>query len=108
MPKPGWELEMVAGAYSQPYDYYGETLTEGVTEIGWTGSLPDSYYDEFVFRAMLTEGLPAGSELFFPVVQECGDKTSRWIEIPAAGQDPDSLAHPAPGIMLLPAASGSH
>lgn len=106
MPKAGWALETVTGAYAHPYDYYGTEMTKGVTEIIWTGELPDAYYDEFVFRGMLTKGLEAGSDLHFPVVQECADKTERWIEIPAASQDPDSLEYPAPGLKLLPAAGG--
>jgi len=106
MPKPGWALDTVVAPYAQPYDYYGEKLGEGVTEISWTGHLPDAYYDEFVFRARLTDGLAVGTDLTFPIVQECGNEASRWIEIPAAGQDPDSLEHPAPGVTLLRAAAG--
>lgn len=106
MPKAGWRIETVIEAYAQPYDHYGESLGEGVAEVSWTGSLPDAYYDEFVFRAMLTDRLAADSDLYFPVVQECGETASRWIEIPAAGQDADSLEHPAPGLRLLPAPAG--
>lgn len=106
MPKPGWTIETVTGAYAHPYDLYGAQVGEGVTEVSWTGNLPDAYYDEFMFRAMLTDSLAPGSELYFPVVQECGDTVERWIEIPAPGQDPDTLEHPAPGVMLLPAVAG--
>ena len=106
MPKPGWTLETVTRAYAQPYDYYGTPITEGVAEIVWTGELPDAWYDEFVFRGMLTAGLEPGTVLRVPVVQECADKVERWIEIPAAGQDADSLEFPAPGVKLLPAAGG--
>lgn len=106
MPKAGWTLETVTGTYSQPYDYYGSEVTEGVTEIVWTGELLDAHYDEFVFRGMLTGGLEAGSIFYIPVVQECADAAERWIEIPAAGQDPDSLEMPAPGLKLLPASAG--
>src|SRR6476661_3615103 len=48
MPKPGWDLDSVEGAYKQPYDYYGAPTTEGVREIVWTGRLLDKHYDEFV------------------------------------------------------------
>lgn len=106
MPKPGWTLELVKGKYAQTYDYYGTPTAEGVTELVWSGELPDAYYDEFVFRARLTEGLSVGTDLYFPVVQECDGAAERWIEIPAAGQDPDSLESPAPGIRLLPAVAG--
>ena len=106
MPKANWTLETVTGAYARAYENHGNQVGEGVTEVIWTGELPDAFYDEFVVRAMLTDSLAAGSELYFPVVQECGDRAERWIEIPAAGQDPESLEYPAPGLKLLPAAGG--
>lgn len=103
MPKAGWKLETVTGDYAKSYQLWGEAVTKGVTEIEWSGgSLPDEFYDEFVFRGTLTDGLPAGEALYFPVVQQCGDATERWIEIPASGQDADSLEYPAPGLKLLP------
>ncbi len=106
MPKAGWTLETVTGPYAKPYDQHGTQLTEGVTEVIWTGELPDAFYDEFVFRGTLAGDLEPGTTLFVPVVQECADKAERWIEIPAAGQDADSLEFPAPGVTLLPAVGG--
>ncbi|WP_297976406.1 YcnI family protein [uncultured Amaricoccus sp.] len=106
MPKAGWTLETVTGPYAKPYKQHGSELTEGVVEVSWTGELPDAFYDEFVLRGTLAGDLAPGTTLFFPVVQECADKTERWIEIPASGQDPDSLEYPAPGVTLLPAAGG--
>lgn len=44
--------------------------------------------------------------LCFPVVQACAGGAGRRIEIPAEGQDPDSLEGLAPGVRLLPAAGG--
>lgn len=103
MPKPGWTIEKVRGSYENSYEYHGTSVTEGVKEIAWKGgSLADDEYDEFVVRAFLTEGLPVGEMLYFPIVQECpGGVAERWIEIPAAGQSSDDLEFPAPGIMLL-------
>lgn len=108
MPKPGWELETVTGDYAKSYDYYGRTLTSGVTEIIWTGSLEDAHYDEFTFRAKLHKSLDAGQTLFFPTVQECADSSRAWIEIPAGGQDPHDLKSPAPGLRLTAPAVHSH
>lgn len=100
MPKPGWELSTKVEPYAQPQRYYDQTLTEGVKEVAWTGGeLPDAWYDEFVFRARLPDA-PAGTTLYFPVVQECAEGVHRWIEIPAAGEDPDALAEPAPFVTL--------
>ncbi len=103
MPKPGWKLETVKGGYAKAYTLWGETVKEGATEVDWSGgSLPDEFYDEFVFRGTLASDLPAGETLFFPVVQECEGAVDRWIEIPAAGQSEDAPEMPAPGLKLTP------
>jgi periplasmic copper chaperone A len=103
MPKAGWTLEKVTGAYAGSYEYYGRTLTEGVKEIVWSGgNLGDDEYDEFVVRVFLTKDLPVGQMLYFPIVQECPEGAAeRWIEIPKEGQDPHDLEGPAPGIKLI-------
>jgi periplasmic copper chaperone A len=107
MPKPGWTIEIKKEKYEQPYDYFGEGLSEGVSEISWSGSeLPDDYYDEFVFRGRLTKFEP-GTVLSFPIVQECTEGVHRWIEIPATGQDPDELDEPAPQLTIIEADKSS-
>jgi uncharacterized protein YcnI len=101
-PKPGWTLETVKAKYAKPYDYYGTPMTEGVKEIIWTGKLLDENYDEFVFRAYLTDSLKAGEMLYFPTIQECEKGAHRWIEVPAEGKKADDYKEPAPGLKLLP------
>jgi len=102
MPHAGWTLETAKGKYAKSYDYYGTPLTEGVTEITWSGGkLLDEHYDEFVFRGMLAADLAPGM-LYFPVVQECETGTERWIEIPEAGKTADDYESPAPGLNVLP------
>jgi uncharacterized protein YcnI len=103
MVKAGWTLETVTGPYSTAHEVHGRTVTEGVREIIWSGELPAAFYDEFVFRARVTEQVPAGEVLYIPVVQECANGAERWIEIPGAGQTSDDLEDPAPGVMVLPA-----
>ncbi|MDN5850920.1 MAG: DUF1775 domain-containing protein [Nitrococcus sp.] len=100
MPKPGWELRTKVGDYEKSYEYYGQTLTRGVKEIAWTGgNLPDAWYDEFVFRGRLPDA-PAGTEVYFPVVQECVKGVQRWIAIPAPGKSAQDYDEPAPGLKL--------
>lgn len=100
MPKPGWTLDTTIEPYDVPAQYFDQTLTEGVREISWSGSsLPDEWYDEFVFRGQLPQG-EVGQVLHFPVVQECEEGVTRWIEIPAEGQTSDDLEEPAPGVTL--------
>jgi uncharacterized protein YcnI len=100
MPKAGWDLSTTEADYAAAYDYFGESITRGVTEIAWTGgSLPDAWYDEFVFRVRLPEG-SAGDTVYFPVVQECESGVHRWIEIPEPGRSADDYEEPAPGVTL--------
>jgi uncharacterized protein YcnI len=103
MPKPGWTLTTVTGKYPKTYSLFHAQVSEGVTEIAWTGGkLLDAHYDEFVFQTNLTDDLVAGKMLYFPVVQECEKGVHRWIEIPAEGKGAGDYPEPAPGLKLLP------
>lgn len=107
VPKAGWQVEIVTGAYETSYDYYGTPLTEGVKELIWTGTLPDSHFDQFAFRGKLTDVFAADTTVYFPVVQECANGVERWIEIPAQGQDSHDLENPAPGLKITAPAGGT-
>jgi len=104
MPKPGWKIDVVKGKYEKTYSYFhGAKLSEGVTEISFSGgNLPDAYYDEFVFSGFLAGDLKPGTVLYLPVVQECEKGVHRWIEIPAAGKSSHDYPEPAPALKLLP------
>ena len=104
MPKPGWKIDTVSGKYPRAYSHLRNAkLTEGVTEISFTGgNLPDAFYDEFVFTGFLAGDLEAGKLLYFPVVQECEKGVHRWIELPTAGKPASEYPEPAPALKLLP------
>jgi periplasmic copper chaperone A len=103
MPKPGWKLDTVSGKYPRGYSVNGVKASEGVTEVRWSsGTLPDAFYDEFVFVGSIADELAPGSTIYFPVVQECEKGVHRWIEIPVAGHSHDETSEPAPGLKLLP------
>jgi hypothetical protein len=105
MPKPGWAISTVRAPYARSYPlYHGQTLTEGVREIVWSGHLADDFIDDFVFAGFLADTLPAGEMLYFPTYQQCEKGEWRWSEVPAPGQDAHALAMPAPAVKLLPAA----
>jgi uncharacterized protein YcnI len=102
--KAGWTVEIVNGKYAAAYDYRGAKATEGIKEVAWSGGkVPDKTREEFVIETFLTGGLKPDTTLHFPVVQECEQGISRWIEIL-----PDGAAHshegkwPAPGVKLTP------
>ena len=104
MPKAGWSVEAISGKYASDYSYHGKKFSEGVKEVVWSGGkLADGHYDEFVMSTYLTGNLKPNSMLYFPVVQECEQGVSRWIDIPAqgAGHSHDDKS-PAPGVKLMP------
>jgi uncharacterized protein YcnI len=104
MPKAGWSVEAIKGKYAAEYDFHGSKFSDGIKEVVWSGGrLPDDNYDEFVISTYLTGGLKPNTTLYFPVVQECEQGVSRWIDIPAdgGGQSHDSKS-PAPGVKLMP------
>ena len=106
MPKAGWNVDTVTGKYATSYAYHGARIAEGVTEVDWSGGkLADQNYDEFVMQTFLTDTLKPDTTLYFPVVQECEQGVSRWIDIPAEGQgggNDHGSKTPAPGVKLLP------
>lgn len=108
MPKAGWTLTTGTSEYANSYDYYGRTLTSGVTTLTWEGSLDDAHYDEFTFRGKLAGDWDAGTAIYFPTVQTCADGEQTWVNIPAKGQDPHAIEDPAPGLALKEAEHAHH
>jgi uncharacterized protein YcnI len=104
MPKPGWKLNVTRGKYQKPVSLRDAKVSEGVTEVDWSGgNLPDAYYDEFVLTGYISDDLQAGQTIYFPVVQECEKGVHRWIEIPAAGAAGHTeQSEPAPALRLVP------
>jgi uncharacterized protein YcnI len=81
---PGWtiETEMVE---SEPYERFGETLTERVGVIRWIGGeLPDAAFYDFAIRATFLGD--EGTTLAFPTLQRCGELEEAWIEPVVEGE----------------------
>lgn len=103
MPKAGWTLETVTGAYAKSYDNHGTPVTEGVKEIVWSGgNLPNEWYDEFIFRGSFAGDLPVDTVFYFPAVQECKGAEEAWID---TSGDPKAKM-PAPGVKLIKGGHG--
>ena len=74
MPKPGWQVRTIKGAYAAKHAFHGDSLADGVREITWSGGeLPDDQYDEFTFVAFVASELQPGM-LYLPVVQDMRDR----------------------------------
>jgi len=101
-PVAGWNVDTVRSKYASEYDYRGNKVSEGINEVAWSGGkLPDKTRQEFEIDTFLTDGLKANTTLYFPVVQECEQGVSRWIEIPTDGATHSREGKwPAPGVRL--------
>ena len=97
MPKAGWTLETVKGAYATPFDNHGKEMTEGTREVVWSGGdLQDDWYDEFVLRGTVGPEVAPGTVLYFPTVQECANGIADWTDTSGNAD----LPNPAPGVTV--------
>ncbi|WP_187830380.1 YcnI family protein [Siccirubricoccus phaeus] len=103
MPKPGWTLRIERRALPHAmHGMHGHETEAEIARITWDGGpLPDEQYDEFVLLLQLPN--EPGGTLTLPVTQGCaGGQAEAWVERPAAGQQAEDLARPAPFIRLTP------
>lgn len=100
-PKSGWELAIGKEPLTQPVNGpHGNTITEAVTEVSWSGKLAPEHFDEFIMQVLLPDR--PGQTIYFPTVQECERGVHRWIEIPSAAKPVKDLKEPAPAVRLTP------
>ena len=102
---PGWTSSVKTATLATPIESEGETVTEGATEVTWTGGPLDPHeFTDFGLSMQLPD--KAGETVWFPAIQRCEQGTTRWIKIPVAGQEePDT---PAPGVTLVAATGDEH
>ena len=104
---PLWDIATKEGKKDK-VELHGETITRGVSDVTFTAKqpLPPDRLDS----VRLSVKLPAGEEgesVYFPTFQRCEKGQTRWIQIPAEGENPDELESPAPAVVLA-AAEGGH
>jgi copper(I)-binding protein len=87
-PKPGWTVS-------------AKRDKGQVTNVTWRGKLAAKDADQFGLFVKLP-GKPGA--IYFPVLQQCEKSEIRWSDIPATGQAPRDVAHPAPVLQLIAAA----
>lgn len=99
---PGWKATATMGKLPQPVESEGETITEGVTAVTWTGGpLAPHEFTDFGISMRMPD--TPGETLHFPAIQRCRQGVHRWIQIPVEGQpEPDE---PAPAVELTAAAA---
>lgn len=94
----GWSIKAKEGKLPEPAEQHGETITEGVRQVTWTGGpLPDGQLQQFPLSVAFSGNEGEAAE--FKVIQGCvnGAETA-WIQsTPASGEEPE---HPAPAVAL--------
>jgi periplasmic copper chaperone A len=101
---PLWDLTVQKEPVVPPVtDQHGTRITDRVVAVTYRTDtpLPDGQRDTFDLALRLPAD--AGSTLVFPTIQTCEKGESAWIEVPAAGQDPEELDLPAPSFVLTAA-----
>lgn len=101
-PLPGWTYQVVKAAPAQPFEAFGEPVTEVVTRIVWTATGDGIKPGEFEDFEVSVGPLPRVDSLVFKALQTYrGGEVVRWIETPVAGgPEPE---HPAPVLTLAAA-----
>jgi periplasmic copper chaperone A len=98
-PKPGWTTETTMRTLDEPVDAFGESVTEVVDTVTWTGGPIEA--GEFDTFSLSVGPLPDDvDELAFPTVQtySSGEEVA-WIQPTApGGEEPE---RPAPVLRLL-------
>jgi uncharacterized protein YcnI len=102
---PGWTVDTVRaprGHAAGQHAHHGGGVP-AVTEIVWSGRLPDKEKADFAFTADLPANLDAPHGLPLPVVQECEQGEHRWVEVATPGRSHKDLKSPAPVLKITPA-----
>jgi periplasmic copper chaperone A len=104
---PLWDVATKEGKKDK-VQLHGETITRGVSEVTYTAKepLPPDRLDLLTISVKLPAG-EEGESVYFPTIQRCEKGQTRWIQIPAEGENPEELEEPAPAVVLT-AAEGAH
>lgn len=100
--KDGWETELVMRTLDEPIKRGRQTITEVYDEVIWRGNLPAYHLGVFKFLARITG--PVGSVVPFKVIQTCGEKEDRWVDVVEDGEPGWkmwALEAPAPFVVVV-------
>jgi uncharacterized protein YcnI len=102
---PFWSQKTTIDKLDNPItDDEGNKVTERTGTVVYTTKepLPDHVRDSLELSFQIPPET-AGDTLRFPTIQTCEKGQTAWTEVPAEGQDPFELEHPAPFFDVQPA-----
>jgi uncharacterized protein YcnI len=94
--KEGWSVTRESGALDHATVSGGQSFSDGVKMVTWSGRLSPHLAGTFTLRARLADDAVAGQRVTFPVYQQCEKGEERWID----SDDEDD--HPAPFLTIVP------
>jgi uncharacterized protein YcnI len=105
-PEPGWTYTVDKAKLDNPIDAEGESITEAVSRITWTGG-PIKAGEFFEFEVSAGPFPKDVGQLEFKALQTYEDgEVVRWIDpTPESGEEPE---HPAPTLKLTSATDDHH
>lgn len=108
---PNWTAAKVMEQLPAPKKLAdGTSITKRTSQIVYTAKAPLSHElrDVLVLSVKLPDA--AGKTVYFPTLQTCETGQVDWSQVPAAGQDEESLKNPAPSVTITAAApaAGGH
>ncbi|WP_035750393.1 YcnI family copper-binding membrane protein [Arthrobacter sp. 35W] len=83
----------------------GSSITERTSVITYTAKAPLDAHQRDVLTLSLKVPDTAGKTLYFPTLQTCETGATNWADVPADGQDPESLKSPAPSLVVTAASA---
>lgn len=103
---PSWTVQKVTQKLGAPQRLPdGSSVTERTAQIVYTAKTPlDPHLRDTLVLSVRLPADAAGKTLYFPTLQTCEQGQTDWKDIPAAGQDHDSVKSPAPSLTVTAAA----
>ncbi|ALE04516.1 nuclear export factor GLE1 (plasmid) [Arthrobacter sp. ERGS1:01] len=101
---PNWTISESIEKFTTPRQLAdGSKITQRTSAVTYTAKTPLDAHQRDSFTLSLKVPDAAGKTLYFPTLQTCEKGSTDWKDIPAAGQDHDSVKSPAPSLAVTAA-----
>jgi periplasmic copper chaperone A len=94
--KDEWSVTSESGALDHATTSGGQSFSDGVKVVTWSGLLSAHQVGTFTLKARLADDAVAGQRVMFQVYQQCEKGEERWVD----RDDEDD--HPAPFLTIVP------
>jgi len=106
---PNWTITKTVEKLATPATLpNGSKVSERTSAITYTAKTPLDPHQRDTFTLSVKLPDTPGTTLHFPTLQECEKGQTDWKDIPAAGQDHDSVKAPAPSVDVTAAVAMDH